>query len=284
MIKRGRYGFSFMPELPEVETLKRALTPLISNKRLLELRFLRRDLRFPIPATKIRKSLLGKTVFKLTRKGKYILVHSSEGSLVLHLGMSGRFTQNSSIEPVEKHTHAIFKFEPSTYLHYVDPRRFGCLLWIPKGQGHPLLDRLGPDPMGRDVTGKEMKFCAKNSRTASIKTFLMDARRIAGVGYIYACESLFAAGIHPLRPARLITSPQWDRLLSCLHNIFEKSIAAGGTTLRNFHSTDGSQGYYKLSLAVYGRENLPCPKCKAPIKRITQSARSTFFCKICQKR
>jgi formamidopyrimidine-DNA glycosylase len=129
-----------------------------------------------------------------------------------------------------------------------------------------------------------MKFCAKNSRTASIKTFLMDARRIAGVGNIYACESLFAAGIHPQRPARLITSPQWDRLLSCLHNILEKSIAAGGTTLRSFHSTDGSQGYYKLSLAVYGRENLPCPKCKAPVKRITQSARSTFFCKICQKR
>ncbi len=273
-----------MPELPEVETLKRALTPLILNKRLLELRFLRKDLRFPIPVTKISNGLLNQVVFKLTRRGKYILAHSADGALLMHLGMSGRFTQNSSGEPAEKHTHVIFKFEPSTYLHYVDPRRFGCLLWIPSGQGHPLLDGLGPDPLGTDITGKAMKIGAKKCRTASIKSFLMDARRIAGVGNIYACEALFAAGIHPKRPARLITSPQWERLLLSLSTILEKSIAAGGTTLRDFFSTDGRQGYYKLSLAVYGRENLPCPACSTPVKRINQSARSTFFCKICQKR
>jgi formamidopyrimidine-DNA glycosylase len=273
-----------MPELPEVETLKRALSPLILNKRLLELRFLRKDLRFPIPSSQLRKGLLNQTVSKLTREGKYILVHTPEGALLLHLGMSGRVTQSSSIKPVEKHTHAIFQFEQETYLHYIDPRRFGCLLWIPKGHGHPLLDGLGPDPLGTEITAKRMKLVARNCSKASIKSFLMDAKRIAGVGNIYACESLFAAGIHPQRPARLISTRQWELLLSSLRKILEKSIAAGGTTLRDFHSIDGSQGYYKLSLAVYGKENLLCPVCSTPVKRFMQSARSTFFCKTCQKK
>ena len=140
-----------MPELPEVETLKRALAPLVLNKRLLELKFLRQDLRFPIPSSQLRKSLLNQTVCKLTRKGKYILMHVPNGALLLHLGMSGRVTQTSSIKPLEKHTHVVFKFEPDAYLHYIDPRRFGCLLWVPKGHGHPLLDSLGPDPLGDKI-------------------------------------------------------------------------------------------------------------------------------------
>jgi formamidopyrimidine-DNA glycosylase len=197
--------------------------------------------------------------------------------------MSGRVTQAPSMKPMEKHTHALFKFEPNIYLHYIDPRRFGCLLWIPKGNGHPLLDGLGPDPIDQEITAQEMKMAAKNCSTVSIKNFLMDAKRIAGIGNIYACEALFAARIYPKKPARKINVAQWTILLSVLREILQKSIVAGGTTLRDFHSTDGSQGYYKFKLAVYGKENKPCPICNEPIKRIVQSARSTFYCKVCQK-
>ncbi|MCH8156261.1 MAG: bifunctional DNA-formamidopyrimidine glycosylase/DNA-(apurinic or apyrimidinic site) lyase, partial [Nitrospinae bacterium] len=267
-----------MPELPEVETLKRALTPLVQKKHLLELKFFRKDLRFPIPRKELRQGLLHQAISQLTRRGKYLLLHAPDGALLLHLGMSGRLIQQPSMKPVEKHTHAIFRFEPNTFLHFVDPRRFGCLLWVPRGQGHPLLDRLGPDPLDTSATtASGMKKAAANCRTASIKTFLMDAHRLAGVGNIYACEALFAARIHPQRPARRITSSQWDRLLSALRKILEQSIAAGGTTLRDFHSIDGSRGYYTLSLSVYGKENLPCPACASPIKRLAQSGRSTFF-------
>ena len=272
-----------MPELPEVETLKRALTPLVLNKRLLELNFLRKNLRFPIPSSKLCKGLINQKILAITRKGKYILIHAPDGSLLVHLGMSGRVTQAPSMKPMEKHTHALFKFEPNTYLHYIDPRRFGCLLWIPKGNGHPLLDGLGPDPIDQEITAQEMKTAAKNCSSVSIKNFLMDAKRIAGIGNIYACEALFAAKIYPKKPARKINSTQWTIILSVLRDILKKSIVAGGTTLRDFYSTDGSQGYYKFKLTVYGKENKPCPVCTEPIKRIIQSARSTFYCKVCQK-
>ena len=272
-----------MPELPEVETLKRALTPLVLNKRLLELNFLRKNLRFPIPSSKLCKGLLNQKISAITRKGKYILIHAPDGSLLVHLGMSGRVTQAPSMKPMEKHTHALFKFEPNIYLHYIDPRRFGCLLWVPKENGHPLLDGLGPDPIDQEITAQEMRTAAKNCSTVSIKNFLMDAKRIAGIGNIYACEALFAAKIYPKKPARKINSTQWTILLSVLRDILKKSIVAGGTTLRDFHSTDGSQGYYKFKLAVYGKENKSCPVCTEPIKRIVQSARSTFYCKACQK-
>ena len=273
-----------MPELPEVETLKRALEPLVQNHRLLDLRFLRKDLRFPIPREELRRGLLHQTTSRLTRHGKYLLLHVPDGALLIHLGMSGRFTQHPSMKVVEKHTHAVFRFEPDTFLHFIDPRRFGCLLWVPKGQGHPLLDKLGPDALDTETTPKKMKEMAANCFKASVKTFLMDAHRLAGIGNIYACEALFRAGIHPKYPVRCMSSSQWKKLLSSLRKILKQSIASGGTTLRDFHSTDGSQGYYKLNLAVYGRENLPCPICTSLIKRLTQSGRSTFFCKNCQKK
>jgi formamidopyrimidine-DNA glycosylase len=187
------------------------------------------------------------------------------------------------MKPFEKHTHAVFKFDPEIYLHYVDPRRFGCLLWVPSSKGHPLLNGIGPDPLEKEITADEMKLLAKNCKKISIKNFLMDSKRIAGVGNIYACETLFAAKISPKKPARRINSSQWTLLLSTLRDILQKSIAAGGTTLRDFYSTDGNQGYYKFSLAVYGKESEPCLVCGEPIKRIIQSARSTFYCKTCQK-
>lgn len=272
-----------MPELPEVETLRRALLPLVRNRELLEIKLFRKDLRFPIPEKKLRRELLNVPLQDITRRGKYLLLQVRSGAMLWHLGMSGRVIQRPSAEPMEKHTHAVFRFTPEVYLHFIDPRRFGCILWVPRNTGHPLLNHLGFEPLATETTPTGLKEKARNCK-APIKSFLMDSRRIVGVGNIYACESLFGAGIHPKRPAGKLTLADWERLLSGLRQTLEKSIAAGGTTLRDFYSADGTAGYYAVSLAVYGKEKEPCPKCGAPIVRIIQSGRSTFYCKICQKK
>ena len=272
-----------MPELPEVETLRNALIPLVKGKTLVDLQFLRPDLRFPIPADRIRNEMKGKQVSAVTRVGKYLLLHSDTGAMLWHLGMSGRVVQRSSKQPEEKHTHAIFHFAPDTFLHFIDPRRFGCILWVTKGEGHPLLDHLGPDPLSEEANAENFKERARSCK-GPIKGFLMNATRIAGIGNIYACEALFQAGIHPMKQARRLSKPQWERLLKEVRNVLRKSIDAGGTTLRDFFNTDGNPGYFAIDLSVYGREGEPCPKCKTPIIRKVHTARSTFFCKSCQKR
>lgn len=272
-----------MPELPEVETLRRALLPLVKRKTLLEIKLFRKDLRFPIPWKKLRDAAVGAPVEDVVRRGKYLLLRMSAGSMLWHLGMSGRVVQYPSMDPAEKHTHAVFRFEPETCLHFIDPRRFGCVLWVPRGEGHPLLDNLGLEPLAADTTARALEERAR-ARTAPIKSFLMDSRRIAGIGNIYACESLFHAGIKPARPAGKLSLKDWNRLLDALRRTLEKSVAAGGTTLRDFYSADGSEGYFALDLSVYGKEGQPCSKCGAAIARVVQSGRSTFYCTACQKK
>jgi formamidopyrimidine-DNA glycosylase len=272
-----------MPELPEVETLRRALAPLVENKTLRSLKFFRKDIRFPIPQKEIRAGLINQKVSRVQRVGKYLLFHAPSGALLLHLGMSGRVTQQASLSPIEKHTHAVFHFGPETYLHFIDARRFGCILWAPRDTGHALLNHLGPDPLDPELTAKDLKLKARKCR-AAIKSFLMDSKRISGVGNIYACEALFGARISPSRQAGRLTLREWEGLLAWLRVTLEKSIAAGGTTLRDFFNADGSSGYFAVDLAVYGRENQPCLRCKAPIVRKVQTGRSTFYCKVCQKK
>ncbi|MFQ5481505.1 MAG: bifunctional DNA-formamidopyrimidine glycosylase/DNA-(apurinic or apyrimidinic site) lyase [Nitrospinaceae bacterium] len=272
-----------MPELPEVETLRRALLPIAQDHVLRDLHFLRPDLRFPIPVKTLRRELSGRKIHTITRQGKYLLLHAANGAMLWHLGMSGRVIQRPSLEPAEKHTHAVFRFEPDTHLHFVDPRRFGAILWVPMEGQHPLLDRLGPDPLAATTTGKILHQKARQCR-GPIKTFLMNAARLAGVGNIYACEALFEAGFSPRRGAHRLSVKSWDRLLFALRRILENSIEAGGASLRDFFRTDGSPGYYRFKLAVYGRENKPCPKCVQKVRRIVQSGRSTFFCPGCQKK
>lgn len=271
-----------MPELPEVETLRRALLPLVKNKTLLRLKFFRKDIRFPIPRQKLRKELTGEIISDVIRRGKYLLMNAPGGGMIVHLGMSGRIVRRPSIESEEKHTHAIFHFEPDVYLHFIDPRRFGCILWAPKNEGHPLINHLGLDPLEAETTPGALKVMAEN-RKAPIKSFLMDSRRITGVGNIYACESLFRAAIHPMRSAGKITLAEWGKLILSLQRTLKDSIASGGTTLRNFFSADDAPGYYAVKLSVYGKENQPCPNCKTPIVRTVHSGRSTFYCKKCQK-
>ncbi len=270
-----------MPELPEVETLRRALLPLVINKTCTALKFYREDIRFPIPKTLLQKQFANQTVSEIQRIGKYLLFKVPEGALLLHLGMSGRVCLQTSMSIKAKHTHAIIQFGSNTCLHYVDPRRFGCILWVPQSGEHNLLNRMGPDPFAPEANAQALKVRARNSKSP-IKTFIMDAHRIAGIGNIYACESLHLAGINPNRKAGRITLAEWDRLLSCVRSTLENSISAGGTTLRDFFDPNGTAGYYAVKLSVYGKEGEPCATCKTPISRRLHSGRSTFFCKTCQ--
>jgi len=270
-----------MPELPEVETLRRALLPLVLNKPCKDLKFHRKDIRFPIPKATLYRQMKNQKVFQVQRIGKYLLLKVPKGAMLLHLGMSGRVSQKTTMSPQEKHTHATFQFGEKIFLHFVDPRRFGCILWVQKNGKHPLLDNLGPDPFSPEANPDALKIRAKNCKSP-IKTFIMDSRRITGIGNIYACESLFLAGINPKRQAGLITFSEWKQLLSCIRSTLEKSIAAGGTTLRDFFEPSGKTGYYAVKLSVYGKENEPCPKCATPISRLIHSGRSTFFCNTCQ--
>lgn len=272
-----------MPELPEVETLKRALLPLVKNQALLDLKFFRKDIRFPIPQKQLHEQLTRKKIITITRKGKYLLLHADTGAMILHLGMSGRVIQHPSCEPVEKHTHAIFHFTPDTYLHFIDPRRFGAILWMAKDEGHPLLDHLGLDPLAPETTARVLKLKAKRCK-APIKSFLMDSKRLVGIGNIYACESLFKAPLNPRRQAGKVTLTEWEKLIASLQSTLNDSIASGGTTLRDFFSADKTPGYYAINLSVYGKENQPCPNCTTPIVRKVHSGRSTFYCKVCQRK
>ena len=271
-----------MPELPEVETLRRALLPLVKNNICTEIKFFRSDLRFPIPQSTLIEGLLNNKVSDITREGKYLLLQTPKGSMLLHLGMSGRVVSHPSIEPREKHTHAIFKFSTDTYLHFVDPRRFGSISWVPESGKHPLIDKLGFDPFSAELTPKAIKALAGKSRSP-IKSFIMNSQKVTGIGNIYACESLYHAGIRPTKPTGKITLAQWDKWIECLRNVLNKSIASGGTTLRDFFDPNGSKGYFSINLSVYGKEGQPCPECFQAISRIVHSGRSTFFCKTCQK-
>lgn len=272
-----------MPELPEVETLRRAMAARVPGKRLIGMRFFRPDLRFPIPAESLERHLTGSVLSHITRTGKYLLLHFRDGAMLWHLGMSGRVQQGASLQPIHKHDHAVFQFEPDLYLHFVDPRRFGAILWVPDGKGHPLIDHLGPDPLDPQTTAAKLKARAATCK-GPVKGFLMNASRLAGVGNIYACEALHTAGINPWRPAHRLSLQTWETLLAALRHTLEKSIAAGGTTLRDFYNPDGNPGYYALDLLVYGREGEPCRTCATPIVRRVMTGRSTFFCRVCQKR
>jgi formamidopyrimidine-DNA glycosylase len=275
--------FKRMPELPEVETLRRALVPLAEGKILKEANFLRADLRFQIPIETLQLNIFGQKVSEIRRKGKYLLFQFPSGIMIIHLGMSGRIVQCLSIDPEQKHTHAVFRIEGDIWLHFVDPRRFGCIVWEPKGTEHKLLRFQGPDPYSPEANAKAMKLSAQRCK-GPIKSFLMNGQRIAGVGNIYACESLFSARINPNRPANKLSLKSWGKLLSVLRETLDRSIAAGGTTLKDFSDPSGTVGYFVLQLSVYGREGKACPECSESVCRIIHSGRSTFFCKRCQSR
>ncbi len=273
-----------MPELPEVETTRLGLIPLV-NQTVARVVVRNGSLRWPIPQS-LPELLNGQTLRALTRRAKYILAHFDHGVLLLHLGMSGRICLLAQDEPPQKHDHFDLCFASGQILRLRDPRRFGAVLWAGKHpEQHALLKVLGPEPLSEAFTGQYL-YQHMRTRTAAIKTTIMDSHLVVGVGNIYASESLFRARIHPEKPAKDLTLAECERLAGEIKTTLTDALAAGGSSLRDFFGADGNPGYFQQQYFVYGRANdkggEPCRVCNAPIKMIRQGQRSTFYCERCQ--
>ena len=276
-----------MPELPEVETVRRGLQPVWEGRRFTRVTCYRADLRKPFPEG-MAQILTGRTVVRLERRAKYLLVVLS-GNLVLiiHLGMSGRMTiADHDDGTVGRHDHVVFVTDAGVKVAFTDPRRFG-LMDLCDGDAldrHPLLAGLGPEPVADGFTPTVLAQ-ALEGRAAPIKAALLDQKTVAGLGNIYVCESLFRAGIHPERAAGSLSKASIGKLTEAIKAILAEAIRAGGSSLKDHQRPDGELGYFQHSFAVYDREGKPCPNCtcKGAVVRIVQSGRSTFFCPTRQK-
>lgn len=275
-----------MPELPEVETTRRGLLPL-EGKVVKSVTIRHPSLRWPIPQH-LPLSLANQVLNKLTRRAKYILCDFGDavtgGTLLLHLGMSGRIQLLDCNYPPEKHDHFDIEFADGQVLRLRDPRRFGAVLWIDgKDNNHVLLNSLGPEPLEHDFNAKYLHQTLSN-KTVAIKNAIMDGHVVVGVGNIYASESLFRARIHPETPANKVTLKQCEKLVAEIKNTLNDALSAGGSSLRDFFGTDGNPGYFQQEYFVYARTDEPCKVCAKPIKCIRLGQRSTFYCDKCQKR
>ncbi len=292
-----------MPELPEVETVRRGLQPVMEASVIERVERNRPDLRFPFPEG-FAERLQGRRVEALARRAKYLLLHLDDGlTLISHLGMSGSFRIEAEGEDGTPgdfhharskngaHDHVVFHLSHANggqaRVIYNDPRRFGFMLFAEAGglDSHPLLRGLGVEPTGNSLSGPLLKALFEGRR-APLKAALLDQRLIAGLGNIYVCEALWRAGLSPMRPAGSIAGDAGtlDRLAAAIRAVIADAIAAGGSTLNDFIHADGALGYFQHSFSVYGREGEPCraPGCRGAVERAVQSGRSTFFCAACQ--
>jgi formamidopyrimidine-DNA glycosylase len=280
-----------MPELPEVETVRRGLLPAIEGRLIERAEVNRPDLRWPLPE-RMAERLTGARVLALRRRSKYILADLSTGeTLLIHLGMSGRMLVSGITlgaffheHPApEKHDHVVLHLEGGARVTFNDARRFGAMDLLPTAtaESHPLLVEIGPEPLGNAFNGSYLSARLKG-RNTPIKSALLDQHLVAGLGNIYVCETLYRAGIHPARRAADVASPQ--DLVPIIRDVLAEAIEAGGSTLKDYRRTDGELGYFQKAFAVYGREGEPCltPGCTSIIARIVQSGRSSFFCPTCQ--
>ena len=277
-----------MPELPEVETTRRGLAPHLEGRRIRSVTLRRPDLRWPIPP-EIARDLPGQRITGVHRRAKYLLMEVETGdSALLHLGMSGSLRVLPADTPVRAHDHVDIALAAGSgrpggrVLRFNDPRRFGCLLWQPAGDVHPLLAGLGPEPLSEMFDGDYL-FALSRGRKAPVKTFLMDQAVVVGVGNIYAAESLFRAGVSPLRAAGRVSRERYRALAEAVKDILGHAITRGGTTLRDFISPDGAPGYFEQELSAYGRGGEPCPRCGRPMKQASIGQRATVWCGHCQK-
>jgi len=272
-----------MPELPEVETTLRGISPHLLNQKIEAITVNQPQLRWLIPDSVIQ--LANVTVISLERRAKYLLIQmDNQQSLIIHLGMSGSLRFCHPSDERRKHDHVIFHLNDTQELRYHDPRRFGCFLMEPTTSvfEHPLLIKLGPEPLCSDFNPDYLIALAKK-RHKSIKTLIMDQHVVVGVGNIYACEALFSAGIHPATICNKVPTKKLKALVSAIHEILTAAIAQGGTTLKDFVQSDHQPGYFAQQLCVYGRANQPCPTCDTEITVMTLGQRSTFYCSTCQK-
>ena len=269
-----------MPELPEVETTRRGLEPLILERRIISVQIYKQKLRWEIPPH-LKKTLKNQTIKKITRRAKYLLLHFEVGQLVMHLGMSGSISVVDTNEPLKKHEHFELKLDNSTSLRFNDPRRFGSVLWQKSNETLSLLKKLGPEPLSYEFDNESL-FKSSNGKSRNIKSFIMDSNVVVGVGNIYASESLFLAGISPMRVAGKTSKSRFMVLTQCIKDVLTDAINNGGTTLNDFSNVDGNPGYFSQILNVYGRDNMPCIRCSGKIKRIIQNQRATYYCPKCQ--
>jgi formamidopyrimidine-DNA glycosylase len=268
-----------MPELPEVEVTRRGLAPQLSGRVISGVAVREPRLRWPVPPA-VRK-LAGRTVRAIRRRGKYLLVDCGDGHLILHLGMSGSLRVTAPGIPPQKHDH--FDLElGDRVLRLRDPRRFGAVLWTTQDvDTHPLIAHLGVEPLSSALSAERLHALSRGNRIA-IKNFLMDGRRIVGVGNIYASEALFRAGIHPRMPAGRLSLENSRRLVAAIKATLQAAIRAGGSTLRDFVGADGGSGYAQRRHYVYDRAGKHCRRCATPIRKLQQGQRSTYYCPTCQ--
>jgi formamidopyrimidine-DNA glycosylase len=274
-----------MPELPEVETVVRGLRPFLEGQRLNTLLLRRPDLRFPFPEG-LSQRVTGKTIRAVERRAKYGLIRFEAEdalSLLFHLGMSGRMVcETDPSLPFEKHDHVVFETDRGQ-VRFNDPRRFGFLDLIDgPDPANRFLAELGPEPLSEAVTPDYLRAAFK-AKASPIKASLLNQKLIAGLGNIYVCEALYESGIRPTRKTGALRPAERERLCAAIKNVLARAIEAGGSSLRDYKQVSGELGYFQHAWGVYGRENEPCRACDAPIKRIVQSNRSTFFCAACQR-
>ena len=287
-----------MPELPEVETVRRGLVPAMEGVRITRAELRRGDLRWPFPPD-MSARLTGARVVQLRRRSKYLLADLDRGeSLIVHLGMSGRMVVSGVAAPhvpgqfhfehpqVEKHDHVICHMENGARVTFNDPRRFGAMdmCLTDALHAHPLLAGIGPEPLS-NAFHAELLAARLTGRRTAIKVALLDQRIVAGLGNIYACEALFRAGISPRRAAGRIGAARLERLTHAIRDTLSEAIDAGGSSLRDYRQANGELGYFQHAFRVYGREGAPCvtPDCTGHVRRIVQSARSSFYCPVCQR-
>ncbi len=271
-----------MPELPEVETTRLGLEPHVQARRICALSVRNGKLRQPVPP-ELAERLPGLRIAAIVRRAKYLLLDCEVGAVLIHLGMSGSLRIVTDHAPPTAHEHWDLALDNGVLLRYKDPRRFGLLLWAAAPQlSHPLLARLGPEPLSAEFDGAYLHRISRN-KSLAIKALLMDSHRVAGVGNIYANESLFMAGIAPTQVAGQLTPFQCDALASAVKRVLAAAIAQGGTTLRDFTASDGKPGYFQVALQVYGRQGKLCPQCGTAIVKIVQMQRASYFCPECQR-
>ena len=271
-----------MPELPEVETIRRGVEPHVVGHTIREVIVRDSRLRWPIPA-EFAEFARDKKIRGVSRRGKYLIFDLGGDRLIVHLGMTGRLLVLDPGTPLKKHDHVDLLLSGKVLLRFHDPRRFGAVLpWPAADAHHVLLAEMGPEPFSDEFSGDYL-FERSRGRSAAVKLFIMDGRIVVGVGNIYASEALFYAGIRPKTPAGKVTRAQYARLTKAILDVLRVAIEHGGTTLRDFRGIDGSNGYFQQELRVYDREGLPCYVCGTQIKRLVLGQRSSFYCPTCQR-
>ena len=273
-----------MPELPEVETVRRSLEPRLLGQRFGRVEVYSPRMREPLDRRAL-GGLAGCRVEALRRRAKYLLIDVSGGrTLVIHLGMSGRFTIASTATPRDRHEHFAVQLASGDRLRLVDPRRFGLAFALPTAglEEDRHFAHLGVEPLGPEFTARHLQGHARGRR-GPLKNFIMDGRVVVGVGNIYASEALWRAGIHPNRSVARISRASWEKVVEAVRTILGNAIAEGGTTLNDFRDGEGNAGYFQVSLAAYGREGEPCGRCGRGIRRVVHGGRGTFYCPGCQR-